>query len=164
MAANRTEAQKLASRLNGAKSRGPKTPEGKAAASRNAMKHGLYSSTVVLTCEKQEEFQAAFEAYTEEWQPESLTELDLVTSLAQASWRLKRVIAIGSASLDLQLDSDLAAFDQNYPGSDETTRLALSYEAQLPTISDLHRHEAHLQRIVDRSISKLLALGEARYK
>ena len=41
MPATRSPAQTLASRRNGARSKGPVTEEGKAKASRNAPKHGL---------------------------------------------------------------------------------------------------------------------------
>src|SRR5438309_8908604 len=100
----RTEAQKLACRLNGQKSRGPKTAEGKAISARNAIKHGLNSARVVLWCEKKEKYLEYLEDLTAEWQPESITELELVTALADAQWQLKRLTAIRTASLDLEMD------------------------------------------------------------
>ena len=44
----RTEAQKAASRANGAKSRGPVSEEGKQRSSLNAFKHGRYAVDTVL--------------------------------------------------------------------------------------------------------------------
>ena len=67
----RTEAQKLASRLNGQKSRGPKAAEGKATSARNAIKHGLKSGSVVLWCEKKEKYDQYLEDLTAEWGPEA---------------------------------------------------------------------------------------------
>jgi hypothetical protein len=42
-----TTAQILANRLNSRKSTGPKTDEGKAAVSQNAVKHGLFAESVI---------------------------------------------------------------------------------------------------------------------
>src|SRR3954449_5305086 len=167
MPALRTEAQRLAARLNGQKSRGPKTAEGKAVSARNAMKHGLNSASVVLWCEKKEKYHQYLEDLTAEWEPETITELELVTALADAQWQLKRLTAIRTASLDLEMDRAEKSFHEDFPASDETTRLALAWQAlavETRTLSEVNRHEAHLRRIVDRSISKLLAIGEARFR
>ena len=165
MSKPRTEAQKLASRLNGQKSRGPKTAEGKAISARNATKHGLNSASVVLWCEKKEKYNQYLEDLTAEWEPETITELELVTALADAQWQLKRLTAIRTASIDLEMDRALESFRQDFPASDETTRLALAWQAlavDSRCLGELNRHEAHLRRIVNGSISKLLAIGEAR--
>ena len=52
-----------ASRRNGARSRGPKTPEGKAQSARNALKHGLRAQRfVVVGNEKAAEFASSLPA------------------------------------------------------------------------------------------------------
>ncbi|MBM3740739.1 MAG: hypothetical protein FJW39_33755 [Acidobacteria bacterium] len=52
-----SEKQREASRLNGAASRGPVTPRGKAHSSRNATTHGLTARDVVLSNENPEAYQ-----------------------------------------------------------------------------------------------------------
>ena len=157
MPALRTEAQKLASRLNGQKSRGPKTAEGKAISARNAIRHGLNSASVVLWCEKKEKYLEYLEDLTAEWQPETITELELVTALADAQWQLKRLTAIRTASIDLEMDRAEKSFREDFPASDETTRLALAWQAlavgsrysrraQPPrSSSPSHRRSLHLE-------------------
>ena len=55
-----SHARAAASRQNGAKSRGPRTPEGKARSAQNALKHGMRALRyVVLPDEDGVEFQAS---------------------------------------------------------------------------------------------------------
>src|SRR5436305_10812394 len=145
----RTEAQKLASRLNGQKSQGPKTAEGKAISARNAIKHGLNSASVVLWCEKKEKYLASLEDFTAEWQPETITELELVTALADAQWQLKRLTAIRTASIDLEMDRAEKSFREDFSASDEPTRPPLAWQPlaiDTHRLAELNRHEAPLRR------------------
>jgi hypothetical protein len=58
------------SRLNGAKSRGPKTPEGKARSAQNALKHGMRAQKyLVLPDEDAAEFAELQAALVEELAP-----------------------------------------------------------------------------------------------
>ena len=60
-----------ASRRNGAKSNGPKTPEGKARSAQNALKHGFRAQKyIVLPCEDAAAFEALEAALMEELAPE----------------------------------------------------------------------------------------------
>ena len=63
-----------ANRRNAQKSTGPKTPEGKAAVSMNALRHGLRARTVVLPGENREEFNQLCDDLQVEWNPQSRTE------------------------------------------------------------------------------------------
>jgi hypothetical protein len=57
-----SKARALASRRNGAKSRGTRTAAGRAHAARNALKHGLCARTLVLLDDEDKAAFGAFEA------------------------------------------------------------------------------------------------------
>jgi hypothetical protein len=79
------------SRRNGARSRGPKTPEGKARSARNALKHGLRAEKyVVLLDEDWDEFVKLEAALTAELAPEGALQSIIARRVARAAWRLMR--------------------------------------------------------------------------
>jgi hypothetical protein len=86
-----SSARAEASRKNGAKSRGPKTREGKARSSQNALKHGLRAQKhVVLPKEDATEFEALEAAMIEELAPVGAVQTVLARRVAVAAWRLDR--------------------------------------------------------------------------
>jgi hypothetical protein len=86
-----SNARAEASRRNGAKSRGPQSPEGKARSAQNALKHGLRARKyVVLPDEDAAEFAALEAALTEELAPVGALQSILVARIARAAWRLER--------------------------------------------------------------------------
>jgi hypothetical protein len=81
-----------ASRRNGARSRGPKTPEGKARSSQNALKHGLRAQKhMLLPGESAAEYQRLEAALLEELAPEGALQTVLARRVVAAAWRLERV-------------------------------------------------------------------------
>ena len=85
-AAPAINARAEASRRNGAKSRGPKTPEGKARAAQNALKHGMRAAKyVVLPEEDGAEFAAAEAAMVEELAPVGALQAVLARRIAVAA-------------------------------------------------------------------------------
>lgn len=64
-----TEKKTEANRENAQKSTGPRTTEGKAAVKLNSLKHGLFSSAVLLADESQEEFDDYYERITQYLSP-----------------------------------------------------------------------------------------------
>jgi hypothetical protein len=86
-----SNARAEASRKNGAKSRGPKTAQGKARSAQNALKHGMRALRyVVLPDEDGVEFQALEAALMDELAPVGTLQVVLVRRVAMAAWRLAR--------------------------------------------------------------------------
>jgi hypothetical protein len=80
-----------ASRRNGARSRGPMTPEGKARSAQNALKHGLRAEKhVVLPHEDAAEFAELEAAMIVELAPVGALQAVLARRVAVAAWRLAR--------------------------------------------------------------------------
>ncbi len=89
--AARTPAQTEAARRNGAKSRGPATPEGKARSSRNALKHGLAAADhLLLAGEDQAAYEELLANLVAETEPGTELEAQLVRRLASALWKQGR--------------------------------------------------------------------------
>jgi hypothetical protein len=86
-----SSARAEASRRNGARSRGPKTPEGKARSAQNALKHGMRAQKyVVLPEEDSEEFAGLEAALIAELAPVGALQTVLARRVAVAAWRLAR--------------------------------------------------------------------------
>jgi len=84
-------ARAAASRRNGARSRGPKTCEGKARSAQNALKHGMRAQKcIVLPGERAAAFEAFEAALSEELAPEGALQAVLAQRVVAASWRLAR--------------------------------------------------------------------------
>jgi hypothetical protein len=86
-----SEKKTEANRQNALKSTGPKTPEGKSAASRNALRHGLLSKEVLLPGEDSEVLRELDEGLRDELQPAGELENLLVDRIIAAIWRLRRL-------------------------------------------------------------------------
>ena len=95
-----SQSQISANRQNAQRSTGPKTPQGKAAASQNALKHGLSAGRDVVFTENQEDFDIHRDALLEELSPQGQMELILAERIVTLSWRLKRADLIQNQTID----------------------------------------------------------------
>jgi hypothetical protein len=101
-----TSERKIASnRTNSRSSSGPKTPRGKRVASKNALKHGLCGSEIVIAGEDPEAFQELKASLMDEWAPVGAMEIFLVGRLADLQWRLLRVPRLEAAILSASQNS-----------------------------------------------------------
>ena len=80
-------------------STGPRTGAGKAASSRNSLRHGLASGTILITGEDAAEWESLHRGLTEEWGPTSSTEHILVDNLARHHWLVQRALRLQGEAL-----------------------------------------------------------------
>ena len=91
--------RQIANRANAQKSTGPKTAEGKAKSSLNAVKHGLAAQHALLPNEDAEAYKAVVQGWIDDLQPADTLEMALVERAAMADWRLKRCVRSEHARL-----------------------------------------------------------------
>ena len=144
-------------RANGAKSRGPTTPEGKAASSMNALRHGLTASRPLLPGEDQASFDKLLNAYLEEYEPAGQAETDLVHRMVVSKWREQRAWTIETAALRSQMEPHSA---------DPAAALSAAFTAftgNARFLDCFYRHENAITRRFDRALERLLELQERRH-
>ena len=89
-----SEAQRAANRRNAGRSTGPRTAAGKAAVSRNALRHGLTAEQVVLFDEEAEDLARFHDELRRALDPADEVEEELVERIVLCAWRLRRVVRI----------------------------------------------------------------------
>lgn len=94
-----SEKQIAANRLNACLSTGPRTKEGKAQSSRNAMTHGLRASAGLLPHESPDEFFQMRDTVFADLLPQGAVESELAHRIVSILWRLRRVPAFEAAAL-----------------------------------------------------------------
>ena len=141
-------------RLNAQSSTGPRTEEGKAISSKNALKTGLTGRTVLLPSDDSAAFEQHVQAYFDEYKPQGLRERELVQSLAETRWRLNRSFALEAA-----LFSQIAADAEEGAPAPSNIENLLKYEK---TLKNLHLQEARLHRRFDKDLTELRELQQTR--
>jgi len=90
-------------------STGPKTASGKAASSKNALRHGLLSRQVVLPDEDPAEFEEFQRRLIADLRPIGELETVFAERIMLGAWRLRRVVRLEAAVIRSQ-ESELQAF------------------------------------------------------
>ena len=157
-----TAAQIAANQKNAQLSSGPSSESGKAKSSLNAVKSGLTGRTVLLPGDDAAEYQRHLAAFTEEFNPDGLRECELVQSIADTWWRLRRIPALEMALFakgriefaNLFEEADLAARPLLIDA-----HTFLVYEKQ---IRNLQIQEARLARRREKEMAELRTLQQQR--
>ncbi len=150
----RTEAQAEASRRNGALSRGPATPEGKARSALNGTRHGLCSARFFLLPDEDPEAFALFVAdHVALLQPRDAAEHRAAERSAQARWRQMR-----ADRLEAEILAELFAAK----GLTDAAEARAVRAVQTQALATLIRYRARLQRDDDRALADLADLRRRR--
>jgi hypothetical protein len=112
-----SDAQVRANRLNSQKSTGPRTTQGKAVVSQNAVKHGLLAREAVIRGEDPGEFEFYRDRMLGELAPVGTVESVLAERAVGLSWRLRRAERVQNEVFDAlysdQTDNPLAKLTQS---------------------------------------------------
>jgi hypothetical protein len=159
-----SELKSETARINGAKSHGPVTPEGKARSSANSRRHGLTAS-VLLESESDEHFRLLLSDFMHQFQPQTGVESDLVEVMAISRWRLRRLLGIETHLFDLEMIRRREEIDEDFTGMDPEDRLAFVFQKLSDTgnsLTLLLRYEGSINRSYDKALKQLLQLQSTR--
>jgi len=154
-----------ASRANGAKSRGPVTPEGRARSNMAAVTHGLRSRTVLLKNESEEDFNALHDLLVDHFQPANPYETDLVERLVAARWRLDRVSSMETALLEVEVARREPEIEKEFKSCCPEVRNALAFRAlfdESRVLAGLSRYESRFRRTCEKLTKELNSLRALR--
>ena len=147
------------------RSTGPRTPEGKAASSRNATKHGFTAANPAISSEDREAWDALFASYLQDFQPVTQAETDAVRRAALAIWKLDRLTQLETALFNLEVEYHGPAIDA-YMSEDLTPmeRMAAAFKASAgDRVFELcHRYSQAASREHDRSLRTFYFLQSKR--
>jgi len=85
-----TQKQLAANRLNAQKSTGPRSAEGKARSSMNALKTGIDANSLIIQHESPGRLEALADEYYDRFQPTTPEQRMLVDTLVDSEWLLRR--------------------------------------------------------------------------
>ena len=128
---------------NALRATGPRTAEGKAAASRNSLRHGLTARQTVLPGEDHSEFDALYQRLIDDRQPEGELEIQLTGDIAACMWRLARARQHETEILDGAPDL---------------------YTGSAPQLELVMRYSGSIERQLNRTIVRLEHLQTHRRK
>jgi hypothetical protein len=141
-----TKRQIKANRLNGAKSRGPQTQEGKAISRLNAMRFGIYSELALVEGESEIQLIEFGRRLRADLAPVGEMELVLADKIVSTSWRLRRIV---------QAEAML------YEREASTVKAFTGYRNE--NMYRVSRHEAQLERTLYRAMHELQRIQDVRF-
>lgn len=145
-----TEARIEANRRNAQLSTGPRTEAGRAAASRNALRHGLTARHIILYDETAEDFGRFQEALRAALAPGDAVEEQLAERIVLCAWRLRRASRAEAALANAE-----ASRYGEWKGAAAVHPGVVFEYGGAPALAALGRYETALERSLYRAYASL---------
>jgi hypothetical protein len=158
-----------ANRRNAQRSTGPRTPEGKARSRRNALKHGILASAILIktgpAVDNADEFNELMSALRDDLAPEGALEDLLVEKIAVCYWRQRRALQCEAGMTAASLKSHLEIYN-NWKGEELSPEVKATLgNRALPVdrcLDQILRYETSVHRQLVFAINQLERLQRAR--
>ena len=155
-------AQQVANKANAQKSTGPRTPEGKARAKMNALRHGLTGQFYVLSEADRLAYNDFETNLLEALAPVGHYERDLAVSITQNRWRLHRARAMESNIQGLGQHDLADNYDTGSPETEVAITQAQTWLISHQALTNLTLYENRIRRDVARDKNELDELQATR--
>jgi len=142
-------------RINGAKSSGPKTPEGLLRCRQASLKHGLWVADFsTLPHEEQLSYAAILSSATDQFRPRNSVESAIVGLLVDAIWRSSRLGALANSGID----REMWLIKNQTTVEHEASELHLLAEQASKSVPKLEARARHYTREITRHLDLLKKL------
>ena len=145
-------AQILANRENAKRSSGPRTQEGKLAASRNSLRHGLTGAQIVIPGEDASAYEELRQGLHHSHKPATEAERILVDQIAANAWRLMRAQRVETAFLAKLVEG----------AGDPDVAIAVAFLEKPRELARMHRYVTTAQNAYFKAIAHLAKLQKER--
>ena len=144
------------------KSTGPRTPEGKARSSTNALRHGLTGRVIVLPSEDMDAYRAFCAELMADLAPETPLERQYAQTFCDTQWRLNRARSLEDSMLSLGHFEAAGDIDTDHPEIHAALTAARVFREDSKSFVNLSLYEQRLQRTLRESLRQLQELQAKR--
>src|SRR5579863_5341206 len=144
------------------KSTGPRTPEGKAISSHNALRHGLTGRVVVLPSEDMNVYRAFCKELMADLAPETALERQYAQTFCDTQWRLNRARSYEDGMLALGHFELANSIGTDHPQTLAALTAAKAFRENSKAFVNLSLYEQRLQRAQKEALRQLHELQSKR--
>ena len=143
-------------------SSGPRTPEGRARSSMNALRHGITGQVSITTVEERAAHDKFVQELIDRLRPEDALELQFASLIAEDFWRLQRIRAVENDILALGNFSEAAEIDVDHPEVHTSLTRAQTYLDHSKDFERLTLYEQRINRALEKNRKQLDELQAER--